>query len=52
MQHDGGLARGLAADLPVDAMAVADVEHAVVVRLDLRVRHVTMSPHRPSSARR
>jgi hypothetical protein len=33
--HDhGGLAVRIAADLPVDEVAVADVEHAVLVRFD------------------
>jgi hypothetical protein len=36
MQDDGGLAHGIAADLPVDALAVAHLEHTVVVRLNLR----------------
>ena len=33
-----GLPSGIAADLPVDEVAVAHVEHPVVVRLDRRVR--------------
>ena len=37
--HDErGLAVGVAAGLPVDAVAVADVEHALRVRLDLRIQ--------------
>ena len=37
MQEHGGLAGGVAADLPKDAMAIADVEVAMVVGLDRRV---------------
>nr|WP_244409090.1 hypothetical protein [Stackebrandtia nassauensis] len=32
VQHHGGFAVGVSADLPADAVAVADVEHAGVVR--------------------
>jgi hypothetical protein len=39
----GRLALGVAADLPVHAVAVADVEQAVVVGLDLRV-HAQRTP--------
>jgi hypothetical protein len=37
MEYDRGLAVRAAADLPVDEVSVADVEHAVVVRLDFGV---------------
>jgi hypothetical protein len=37
VDDERGLAAGVAADLPVDEVAVAGVEHAVVVRLDRRV---------------
>lgn len=40
VDDERGLALGIAADLPVDEVAVADVEHAVVVRLDGRVQGV------------
>ena len=37
MEDDRGLAARVAADLPIDEVPVADVEHAVVVRLDFGV---------------
>src|SRR5690606_34098863 len=37
VQHHRGLAVRVAAGLPVDAVAVTDVQHAVVVRFDRRV---------------
>ena len=41
MQHDGRLAARITARLPVDAVAVANLEHAVIVRFDrwVQVRH-------------
>ena len=37
MQHEGRFAVGVATDLPIEAMTVADIEHAACVRLDLRI---------------
>jgi hypothetical protein len=34
MEYEGGLARRIPAALPVHAVAVADIEHALLVRLD------------------
>ena len=46
--HDErGLATGVAADLPVHEMAVADIEHPLLVRLDLRIQHVLIHPTTP-----
>src|SRR5437667_9539663 len=44
VQHDGGLPLGVTAGLPVDEMAVADVEQSAVVRLDVRVPLAHMIP--------
>jgi hypothetical protein len=35
MKNDCGLAVGIAADLPIQTVAVSDVEHADLVRVDL-----------------
>src|ERR1700710_2826485 len=35
MEEHGGLAVGIATHLPIQRVAVADIEHALVVRLDL-----------------
>jgi hypothetical protein len=35
VEYDGGLAGGVAAQLPIDVLAVADVEQPVLVRIDL-----------------
>ena len=37
VEEDGGFAVRVADQFPVDALAVADVEHALLVGLDLRV---------------
>ncbi len=47
VQDQGWLAVRISAGLPVDAVAVADVEHAVVVRFDHRIE-----AHRSTVARR
>jgi hypothetical protein len=40
VQHEGGLAAGVSAELPVDPVPVADVEQPLVDRLDLSMeRH-------------
>ncbi|GAA2866068.1 hypothetical protein GCM10020220_064240 [Nonomuraea rubra] len=47
VDHDGGLAVRVAADLVVDLVSVADVEQARLVRLDGRVQ----GSHTPRSCR-
>jgi hypothetical protein len=38
VHHHGGLAGRVSAGLPVDSVAVTDVQHAMVVRLEWRVQ--------------
>ena len=48
MQYDGRLALRVAAHFPMDAVAVANVQHAAVMRLDfgIEVRHRWNLSHR------
>jgi hypothetical protein len=52
MDAEDGLPFGLAADVPVDEISVADVEQAGVVRLDRRIRVYGYFPERSISSTR
>src|SRR5206468_11026103 len=45
VEENDRLAIGIAAQLPIEAMAVADVEHACLVRLDRRVECAALGAH-------
>ena len=47
MQEHRGLAVGIAAQLPIDAVPVADIEHAVIVGFDLAGRRLRMGSSAP-----
>jgi hypothetical protein len=49
VQHKCGLAIRLATLLPVDALPIADLEHAMLVRLDRRIRDGHDHDARPTS---
>ena len=52
MQEDGRLSLRIAAHLPIDAVPVADVEHAGIVGLDRRIEAAKLgeTAHRPCPA--
>src|ERR687896_2528777 len=47
VHHEGRLARRIAADLPIDEMAIADGQVSLIVRFDRRIHSSKFSSGRP-----